>query len=52
MKNNAWARTVSHAEDCLYDLDTELLDEEQKERMALAKEALMDLYMSLKEENK
>lgn len=50
MKNNAWASTVSHAEDCLYSLETKLLDEEQRERLALAKEALMDLYVSLREE--
>jgi hypothetical protein len=53
IKDNSMASTVSHAENCLYDIASEITQRgslEQKEALHNALAALEDLYFLLQEE--
>jgi hypothetical protein len=53
IKDNSMASTVSHAENCLYDIATEITQRgslEQKEALHNALAALEELYFLLQEE--
>lgn len=53
IKDNSMASTVSHAENCLYDIASEITQRgsvEQKEVLHNALSALEELYFALREE--
>jgi hypothetical protein len=53
IKDNSMASTVSHAENCLYDIASEITQRgslEQKEILHNALSALEELYFALREE--
>jgi hypothetical protein len=54
LKDNAMASTVSHAENCLYDIKTDIEDNgsvTQKVALEVALNALETLYFSLRNED-
>ena len=54
LKDDSMASTVSHVEDCLYDIITEIQEKgslEQKETLYNVLESLETLYFSLRSDN-